>query len=366
MKKKLALLLFKYFPYGGLQKDFLGVANELILRGHVVKAFTRSWEGPMPEGLDVVVLGERGKFNYVKNRNFVKDVYLSMREFSPDIIFGFNKMPGLDLYFAADTCFAKQAQKKNIVQKFTRRYKQSMQFEEDVFSQKSNTKILSLNDKQSNEFRDFYSTQAERIIITPPGIDKDWSDHEPANIYETLNIPLGEKILLFVGSDFSRKGLDRAILGLHHLNEKNISSSLVVIGDDKSKPYENLVANASLSKKVHFLGPRKDVASFMKSADLLIHPAREEAAGNIIIEALVSGLPSLVTSEVGFSNEVLKFRSGTVLEGKFNQNRFNLLLEESVSDKNLFYIRSSISNLSDNKYFFSRFKFIADFIEETF
>ena len=31
---------------------------------------------------------------------------------SPDIIFGFNKMPGLDLYFAADTCFAKQALKK--------------------------------------------------------------------------------------------------------------------------------------------------------------------------------------------------------------------------------------------------------------
>ena len=104
----------------------------------------------------------------------------------------------------------------------------------------------------------------------------------------------------------------------------------------------------------------------MKSADLLIHPAREEAAGNIIIEALVSGLPSIVTSEVGFSSEVQKFRSGTVLEGEFNQNRFNLLLEESISDKNLFYIRSSISNLSDNKYFFSRFKFIADFIEETF
>ena len=42
----------------------------------------------------------------------MKDVYLSMQDFSPDIIFGFNKMPGLDLYFAADTCFAKQALKK--------------------------------------------------------------------------------------------------------------------------------------------------------------------------------------------------------------------------------------------------------------
>jgi UDP-glucose:(heptosyl)LPS alpha-1,3-glucosyltransferase len=46
MKKKIALLLFKYFPYGGLQKDFLGVADELISRGHILKVFTRSWEGP--------------------------------------------------------------------------------------------------------------------------------------------------------------------------------------------------------------------------------------------------------------------------------------------------------------------------------
>ena len=81
MKKKVPLLLFKYFPYGGLQKDFLGVANELISRGHILKAFTRSWEGPIPEGLDVVVLGEKGKFNYSKNRNFVKDVYLLCKTF---------------------------------------------------------------------------------------------------------------------------------------------------------------------------------------------------------------------------------------------------------------------------------------------
>ena len=86
MKKKLALLLFKYFPYGGLQKDFLGVADELISRGHILKAFTRSWEGPIPEGLDVVVLGEKGRFNYSKNRNFVKDVYPFVQEFSPEAI----------------------------------------------------------------------------------------------------------------------------------------------------------------------------------------------------------------------------------------------------------------------------------------
>ena len=37
MRKKLALLLFRYFPYGGLQKDFLGIAKELIARDHELR-----------------------------------------------------------------------------------------------------------------------------------------------------------------------------------------------------------------------------------------------------------------------------------------------------------------------------------------
>ena len=45
MNKKLALVLYKYFPYGGLQKDFMAIAKELLLRGNRLKVYTRSWEG---------------------------------------------------------------------------------------------------------------------------------------------------------------------------------------------------------------------------------------------------------------------------------------------------------------------------------
>ena len=104
----------------------------------------------------------------------------------------------------------------------------------------------------------------------------------------------------------------------------------------------------------------------MKSSHLLVHPAREEAAGNIIIEALVSGLPSLVSSEVGFSAEVLKYKSGIVVDGEFNQEKFNYLLEESLSNEKLTLVKEAIKPLANNDYFYSRFNFIANFIEEAF
>tara|TARA_B100001057_G_scaffold23200_1_gene21492 strand:- start:4279 stop:5382 length:1104 start_codon:yes stop_codon:yes gene_type:complete len=366
MNKKLALVLFKYFPYGGLQKDFLGVSKELFSRDYEIKIYTRSWEGEIPSGYDVTELGNDGLSNFSKNKNFVENVKKSLSHFSPDIVFGFNKMPGLDLYFAADTCFRKQATLKHPVQKFTRRYKQALEYEKSVFSNSYNTRLLLLNKNQADDFQSFYNTDPDRMKIIPPGIEENWNLYSSINIHQLFDIPSEEKIILFVGSDFSRKGLDRAILGMHHLAKCNIPATLLVIGDDNKKPFMRSIKKLSLEKKVVFLGPRSDVASFMKSSDLLVHPAREEAAGNIIIEALVSGLPTLVSSEVGFSSEVLNFQSGEVVEGDFNQDKYNSILKEYLSSKRLISIKNSIKPLANKDYFYSRFRFIADFIEKTF
>ena len=364
--KKIAITLFKYFPYGGLQKDFLGIAEELYKRNYTLKVFTRSWSGEIPAWLDVMEIGENGFTNASKDRKFVDEVFEGINKFNPEIVFGFNKMPGLDLYFAADTCFAKHSINKHFLQRFTKRFKQSIEFETEVFSNKSLTKILLLNNRQKDEFKDIYQTPEERMQVIPPGIKRDWLDAMSIDMHEELQIPPNDKILLFVGSDFFRKGLDRAILGLLYLKNKNIPATLVVIGDDNEKGYLDLIKDSDVQSKIKFMGPRDDVASFMKSADLLVHPAREEAAGNIIIEAIVSGLPALASKEVGFSEEILKFKSGSVLEHNFSQDAFNSLLEETLSERKLEHVKSSIKELKNEDYFFSRFSFVADYVESNF
>ena len=47
---KLAFTLFKYFPFGGLQKDMLRIAEASAARGHQVTIVTSSWEGDKPKG----------------------------------------------------------------------------------------------------------------------------------------------------------------------------------------------------------------------------------------------------------------------------------------------------------------------------
>ena len=45
----LAFCLFKYFPYGGLQRKLLLIAGICKARGHRVDIYTRSWDGTVPE-----------------------------------------------------------------------------------------------------------------------------------------------------------------------------------------------------------------------------------------------------------------------------------------------------------------------------
>ena len=46
---RLAFILYKYFPYGGLQRDFMRIALECQQRGHGIRVYTPIWEGEVPE-----------------------------------------------------------------------------------------------------------------------------------------------------------------------------------------------------------------------------------------------------------------------------------------------------------------------------
>jgi UDP-glucose:(heptosyl)LPS alpha-1,3-glucosyltransferase len=71
---KFLIALFRYFPYGGLQKDFLRVAEELLRRGHQVLCVCMEWDGPVPSGLEVRKISCSGCSNHGKAATFEKKV----------------------------------------------------------------------------------------------------------------------------------------------------------------------------------------------------------------------------------------------------------------------------------------------------
>ena len=54
---------------------------------------------------------------------------------------------------------------------------------------------------------------------------------------------------------------------------------------------------------VHFLGRRNDVSALLQQWTALIHPARQEPLGRVLLEAAASGCP-VVATEVGGTREI--------------------------------------------------------------
>ena len=66
---QLAFVLYKYFPFGGLQRDFMRIALECQQRGHQIRVYTLIWEGDVPPGFEVLVAPVKAFFNHRRNQH---------------------------------------------------------------------------------------------------------------------------------------------------------------------------------------------------------------------------------------------------------------------------------------------------------
>ena len=87
-----------------------------------------------------------------------------------------------------------------------------------------------------------------------------------------------------------------------------------------------------LGEQVTIMRGRGDIAKVMQAGDCLIHPAYREVAGKVILEAVVSGLPVLVTDVCGYAPHVRQADAGYVFDSPFDQQTFNARLSEVLQD----------------------------------
>lgn len=331
----IAFCLFNYFPYGGLQRDFLRIAQTCRERGHEVHVYTMSWQGEREPGFHIHILPAQGWQNHSRNQAFAAIVKAHKPQH--DLLIGFNKMPGLDIYYAADVCYQARAREKHgAIYRLSPRYRQLVELEASVFSRGKQTEILLISQKQQQEFTRYYQTEEKRFHLLPPGIARDRiAPPNAAEIREALRAAYQLKaedfMLLLVGSGFKTKGLDRAIKGLAALDQAlRVKTHLFVLGDDKAAGFKKLASKHNVAKQVHFLGGRPDVANFLLAADLLVHPAYHENTGTVLLEALVSGLPVLTVDVCGYAHYINDSRAGMVLSSPFCQSSFNTCLQQML------------------------------------
>ncbi|MDG9929250.1 MULTISPECIES: glycosyltransferase family 4 protein [unclassified Pseudomonas] len=336
---QLAFVLYKYFPFGGLQRDFMRIALECQARGHAIRVYTPIWEGEVPPGFDVRVAPIKAFFNHHRNEKFSAWLASDLARDPVDRVVGFNKMPGLDVYYAADGCYEDKAQTLRApIYKRWGRYKHFADYERAVFAPGSKTEILMISEVQQPLFVKHYATPAERFHLLPPGIAQD--RRAPANAAEIraefrreFRLADDDLLLVQIGSGFKTKGLDRSLKALAALpRELKKRTRLIAIGQDDPKPFLLQVKALGLSDQVQILKGRSDIPRFLLGADLLIHPAYNENTGTVLLEAVVSGLPVLVSAVCGYAHYIAEADAGRVVPGPFEQETCNRMLAEMLAN----------------------------------
>lgn len=334
---QIAFCLTKYFPFGGLQRDFLRIARICQERGHTVRVYTMAWEGERPEGFEIHELKPRALSNHRRNQEFFRAVRESLKAAPADVVVGFSKMTGLDVYYAADPCFdARAHEQRSALYRRSSRYKKFRKYEQAVFEPEAKTEILMIAAPQIPVFQKYYGTQSERFHLLPPGISRDRvappdADAQRTAFREEFGLGEQDRLVLMIGSGFRTKGLDRALIALgEQPREQAQRTRFFIIGQDNPGPFKRLIRRYRLQDRVEFLMGRDDVPRFLLGADLLIHPAYSENTGTVLLEAVVAGLPVLVTDVCGYAHYIDEARAGFVLPSPFDQAQLNRKLVEML------------------------------------
>jgi UDP-glucose:(heptosyl)LPS alpha-1,3-glucosyltransferase len=112
-----------------------------------------------------------------------------------------------------------------------------------------------------------------------------------------FGIPENSSAVAFVGHGFARKGL-RFLLEAWPL--VNTPSYLVVAGADRNTPaFRRRASQLGIDERVIFVGTCAHIEHLFAAVDGLALPSLFEPFGNVVLEAMASGLPVLCSKKTG-------------------------------------------------------------------
>jgi glycosyltransferase involved in cell wall biosynthesis len=113
---------------------------------------------------------------------------------------------------------------------------------------------------------------------------------------QLFSVSEDEIILLCVGRLLERKGFQEAILAIEKLLTDNFQVKLFIAGEGSYRHFlSGLIASKGLEDKVVLMGNRDDVDVLFDNADIFIFPSWYEGHSGTLIEAMVSGIPTVVS-----------------------------------------------------------------------
>lgn len=133
-------------------------------------------------------------------------------------------------------------------------------------------------------------------------------------LHDELGLPPNTKLAATIGQICLRKGQVDLAQSAVKIGDRFPNLHFLLIGQRHSSKAESVAydeeidtifENAGMRHRLHRLGYRDDIPQLLNEVDSLIHPARQEPLGRVLLEAASSGTP-IVATDVGGTSEILR------------------------------------------------------------
>lgn len=203
---------------------------------------------------------------------------------------------------AADSCGGRAALAAGVPAILTRRVQSAEPGFLLRFKCRPYTAVVAISQAVGDELAARGGVGRDRLTLIPSAVDSERFRPDSAaraRLLERFGLPADAVIVASAAQFIPRKGQDFLLELMPGLRARVPALQLLLFGQGRTRAaLERRAAALGLAGKVHFCGFDAAWPDWLPGLDLLLHPARREGLGSVVLEALSAGVP-VIAAAVG-------------------------------------------------------------------
>ena len=324
--------------HGGAERFSVNLAAALVRGGHEVHAFAHQAEDlPDQVTLHRVSIVKKPAFRRVLS--FARHIRQMLISESFDIIYGLTQIYPQDLHRMGGGIHRHWMRVRYpfmpwrwLNYLFNPAHLANIFLESRIYRPVNFRRIVTNSKLCKRHAQEYYGVPPERIAVIYNGVDHQTFNPQAATRYRSevrqeLGLSQDDPVILFVASNWKRKGLSVLLRALAILGRRGRTCQVLVVGRGKSTPFRKLVRQLGLDGCVHFTGATTQVERYYGAGDFLVLPTLYDPFANVCLEAMACGLPVITTTANGAAEIIRPGENGFVQHQPTDPQELALLLE---------------------------------------
>jgi UDP-glucose:(heptosyl)LPS alpha-1,3-glucosyltransferase len=306
---RVGLIARRFDPSGGgTERDLIITAQCLADAGHEVSVYTSRARGAR-QRWRVVEVGGRWPIGSLQLMRFAWEAPAQARRDGAELVLSFARAVGADVLRSgggAHSAYLRSARRWRgdwaaAAMRLRPYHRAQMIVERAAFKSPALRRAIAVSELVRMQLIDEFGLSADKAVTLYNGVDLERfhpsSAAERARFRQMYEVDTGAPVVAFVGNGFARKGLGPLLEAWPAIRSHPY---LLVAGTDRSAlRYVRLADRLGVGSRVRFLGAVGQIEQLFHAADAFALPSFFEPFGNVVMEAMASGLGVLTSAQSG-------------------------------------------------------------------